>query len=125
MANPPANFADWYVMAPLKLPAIGEGVDDDVDTFLAAWDEFGPGGTPGTFAEIGWAAIMNFAAAVEDAGVTDPTSENIKQALMDFTGPAIFGNEEISCPGPEDMPTICSPGAVFYQISDGWLTPAE
>jgi branched-chain amino acid transport system substrate-binding protein len=120
-----SQFGGWYVDSPTKIPEIGKGIDPQVTTFLDAWDKYGPGGTPGTFAEVGWATIMNMAMAIKAAKVTDLTSANINAALKSYTAPSVFGPTQIKCPGPASEPAICASGAVYYQFVNGKLKPVH
>jgi branched-chain amino acid transport system substrate-binding protein len=125
MVSPPAGFNGWYVQSPLKIPQVGKDLDPQITTMLDAWSKYGSGATPGTFAEVGWGTVMNIAAAVKAAGVTDLTSANINKALAAYTGSSVMGAPKVKCPGPSGETSVCGQGAAFYQFTNGKLVPSS
>lgn len=122
----PELFENWTLLGPLKLTAAGKGSDPDVDAFLKAWEKYsGTTEPPGVYAQLGWSVIMNAAAALEQAGVTEVTPQSASEAFAAFTGPSVMGPTTIECPGPEDAPVGCGSDLVAYSINDGKLTLEE
>jgi hypothetical protein len=122
-ANISANqslYEGWVLASPLKESVIGQGVDPDVDQFLQGWKQYGAGGTPGTFAELGW-GLLQTAAKVFPSGTI--TSASASTALPAYKGPVVMGPTTVSCPGPAPTTATCGTGLTYYKISGGKLTP--
>jgi branched-chain amino acid transport system substrate-binding protein len=122
----PELFEGWTILGPIKVPAAGRDSDEELAVFLDAWDEYsGTGEAPGVYAQLGWSVVMNAAAALEQADVTEITPETAREAFASFTGPSVLGPREVECPGPAEAPVGCASDLVAYDVADGKLTPAE
>jgi ABC-type branched-subunit amino acid transport system substrate-binding protein len=119
----PSDYEGWLLASPSKMPVIGKGEDADVDQFLDGWDQYGPGGTPGTFAELGWGVVLT--AQKVFAGESNITADTAMSKIKSFTGPVIMGTKSISCPGPAPYTATCAKGLLYYKISNGKYTPAN
>ena len=115
----PKYYENWIDVSSAKLPAPYLTSDPDVKLFLDSWSRYGPGGTPPTYAELGWAAVINAGRAL--AGVKDVTSASAKAAFTAFSGPASMGPAAVHCPGLPETPAICQTDIVTYKVSGGKL----
>jgi ABC-type branched-subunit amino acid transport system substrate-binding protein len=122
IAANPSLYAGWILVSPLKESIVGKGVDPDIDTFLNGWQQYGSGGTPGTFAELGWGLVLTAARVFQGASTITPASA--LTALQSYKGAVVMGPKSVSCPGPSPTTATCGQGLTYYQITDGKLVPS-
>lgn len=119
----PSLYEGWIVASPLKESVVGKGVDPQITTFLNGWQQYGPGGTPGTFAELGWGLVLTAAKVFN--GATSITPASASTALRSYKGPVVMGPSSVSCPGPAPTTATCGQGLTYYKITGGKLVPTS
>ena len=100
---------------------IGPGVDPEVTAFLNGWKQYGPGGTVGTFAELGWGLTLTAAQVFK--GATTITSSSALTALQSYTGSVVLGPSSVKCPGPAPYTATCGKNLTYYKIDNGKFVP--
>ena len=96
ISSNPSLYEGWILASPLKESIVGKGVDPSIDTFLNGWQKYGPGGTPGVFAELGWGLVLT-AARVFPAP-SNITAGSALAALQSYKGAVVMGPSSVSCP---------------------------
>jgi ABC-type branched-subunit amino acid transport system substrate-binding protein len=123
MAANPSLYAGWIIASSSKLGAAGSGSDPDTTTFLDGWDQYGPGGAPGSFSEIGWGTVLTAAKVFQNAKTITPQSA--QAAISSYAGPVVMGQDTIHCPGPAAVSATCATGALYYKVTNGKLVPTK
>lgn len=119
----PSLFQGWTVVSPSKEPGIGSGIDADVTQFLKEWGTYGPGGTPGTFAELGWGLVMTLPRVFTTSAPT--TTAVAQQTIASYKGAVVMGPSSISCPGPAPFTSTCGNGLQYYRVNNGKMDPIQ
>ncbi len=123
IAQNQSYYDGWILPEDSQLASASGPASAAVSLFHSAWSQYGPGGTPGPFAEIGWGIVMTAAQVLTGAGTLNSTA--ISQLIAGYKGPVVLGGSSISCPGLSVSPTTCGKQLVYYQVSKGAIIPAS
>jgi branched-chain amino acid transport system substrate-binding protein len=123
ISSNPGLYDGWILASPLKESVVGKGVDPEIDAFLDGWEQHGPGGTPGTFAELGWGLVLTAAKVFDNGSSITPASA--LTALQSYEGSVVMGPSSVSCPGPAPTTATCGQGLTYYKITSGKLVPTS
>ena len=115
----------WYVGGNGPSPLLGTGVDDDLDTYLEAFEAYGDSEEDASLSGStgGFANIMMLAQLGTELGVDNLSAEAWSEALSSYTGPMFLGSPEIACPG-QVLPNLCTTQYKMLQVSGDGFEPA-
>ncbi len=111
----------WYVGGNGPSALQGKGIDDDLDTYIEAFETYGdPEDTSLGGATGGFANIMILQKLGTEIGVDNLTADAWSEALSSYTGAMFLGAPMITCPGPV-LPNLCTTQYKMTQVSgDGF-----
>lgn len=123
MAESYSKFIGWTMLSPMKLTAGGADSAPDIATMLKAWPKYAGSDKPGTYAELGWSTVLNFANAVNAAKPSKLDAASIGAALKNYKGDGVIGGDGIDCSkAVPSMPVVCRTPQVFgYQLTASGL----
>lgn len=114
----------WYVGGNGPSPKQGMGIDDDLDTYLEAFETYGdPEEASLSGATGGFANIVTLAEIGTEIGFDDLSAEAWMEAIAGYTDAMFLGAPSISCPGPV-LPTLCTTEYKMLQVSGDGFEPA-
>lgn len=122
IAAAPSTYQGWTYFNTFKLAAAGASGGPDVANFLSGWSKYGPGGTSGTWAELGWGLTLTAAQVFK--GATTITSQSAATAIKNYHGSVTMGPKSVSCPGAAPYTSTCVNGLINYVVQNGKLVPA-
>jgi branched-chain amino acid transport system substrate-binding protein len=125
LAEAPELFEGWTIVGSLLPPLLAEGDSPELDFYRETFPEYGPADKTDSFQSLGGFSAMLAAWSVGNAAPEDLSRETWSAGLAGFTGPALGGQAEFSCPGTH-FPAVCSNDVRAFQLDDqGVLTQVQ
>ena len=115
----------WYVGGNGPSPKMGMGVDDDLDIYLTAFEEYGGSTEDASLsgATGGFSNIVVLAQLGTEIGFDNLSSEAWSEALASYDGAMFLGAPKIECPGPV-LPNLCTTQYKMLEVSGDGFEPA-